>query len=75
MKDKASNQGRLFLAKNRNGPDGVIFPIFMDTSRVDIRVLKSTGETVDDIAINAVKAQREELQKKYARFRMNNKKK
>ena len=75
VKDKASNQGRLFLAKNRNGPDGVIFPIFMDTSRVDIRVLKSTGETVDDIAINAVKAQREELQKKYARFRMNNKKK
>ena len=75
VKDKASNQGRLFLAKNRNGPDGDIFPIFMDTSRVDIRVLKSTGETVDDIAINAVKAQREELQKKYARFRMNNKKK
>ena len=77
IKDKASNMGRLFLAKNRNGPDGIIFPIFMDTSRVDIRVLKTTGETMDDIAINAVKVQRDELKKKYEKFkmRMENKKK
>ena len=31
--------GRVFIAKNRNGPDGIVFPIFMDTSNVKIDVL------------------------------------
>ena len=29
----------IFVAKNRNGPDGLVFPIFMDTSRVKIKIL------------------------------------
>ena len=29
--DKVANSGRLFVAKNRNGPDGLVFPLFMDT--------------------------------------------
>tara|TARA_R100000805_G_C3498571_1_gene29613 strand:- start:274 stop:462 length:189 start_codon:yes stop_codon:yes gene_type:complete len=29
----------MFIAKNRNGPDGLVFPIFMDTSNVQIKVL------------------------------------
>jgi len=37
--DKAKNGGRVFIAKNRNGPDGIVFPIFMDTSCVKIDVL------------------------------------
>ena len=37
--DKAKNGGRVFIAKNRNGPDGIVFPIFMDTSNVKIDVL------------------------------------
>jgi len=37
--DKTKNGGRVFIAKNRNGPDGIVFPIFMDTSNVKIDVL------------------------------------
>ena len=37
--DKTKNGGRIFIAKNRNGPDGIVFPIFMDTSNVKIDVL------------------------------------
>ena len=37
--DKAKNGGRVFIAKNRNGPDGIVFPILMDTSNVKIDVL------------------------------------
>ena len=37
--DKAKNGGRVFIAKNRNGTDGIVFPIFMDTSNVKIDVL------------------------------------
>tara|TARA_R110000744_G_scaffold43041_6_gene96670 strand:+ start:1455 stop:2834 length:1380 start_codon:yes stop_codon:yes gene_type:complete len=39
IEDKNTNQGRIFVAKNRNGPDGIVFPIFMDTSRVKIKIL------------------------------------
>ena len=33
------------MAKNRNGPDGIVFPIFMDTSNVCIKVLEGTAIT------------------------------
>lgn len=36
--DKNMNTGRVFIAKNRNGPDGMVFPIFMDPGRVKIKV-------------------------------------
>ena len=41
--DKTKNGGRVFIAKNRNGPDGIVFPIFMDTSCVKIDVLPRTS--------------------------------
>ena len=37
--DKQSNGGRIYVAKNRNGPDGLVYSIFMDTANVDIKVL------------------------------------
>jgi len=37
--DKQSNKGRIFVAKNRNGPDGLVFPCFVDWSDVTIKVL------------------------------------
>tara|TARA_R100001082_G_scaffold36376_1_gene19108 strand:- start:129 stop:956 length:828 start_codon:yes stop_codon:yes gene_type:complete len=39
IKDKNANTARLFVAKNRNGPDGLVFPMFMDTSLVQLKVL------------------------------------
>ena len=42
--DKVANSGRLFVAKNRNGPDGLVFPLFMDTANVCIKVLEPSEE-------------------------------
>lgn len=67
--DKNNNTGRIFVAKNRNGPDGIVYPIFMDTSNIKIDVLPSTGETADEINDNAAKKQQESLQEKYKKFR------
>lgn len=67
--DKNNNTGRIFVAKNRNGPDGIVYPIFMDTSNIKIDVLPSTGETADEINDNAAKKQQETLQEKYKKFR------
>jgi len=62
--DKNNNTGRIFVAKNRNGPDGIVYPIFMDTSNIKIDVLPSTGETAEEINDNAAKKQQESLQEK-----------
>jgi len=39
VQDKQANKGRIFVAKNRNGPDGLVFPTFVDWSNVNIKVL------------------------------------
>lgn len=36
--DKRQNSGRCLVAKNRNGPDGLVFDLFMDPSNVDIKI-------------------------------------
>jgi len=63
--DKTTNGGRMYVAKNRNGPDGMVYPIFMDTSNVSIKVLPSTGQTVGEINKNAVKRQQERIKEIY----------
>ena len=62
------------MAKNRNGPDGLIYPIFMDTSKVKIEVMPQTNETVEQIVAASAKEQAENLKKKYADFNKNKKK-
>ena len=39
VQDKQANKGRLFIAKNRNGPDGIVFDAFVDWSDVTIQIL------------------------------------
>ena len=51
IEDKNANSGRIFIAKNRNGPDGLVFPIFMDTSNVTLKVLKQLSEEEEEISI------------------------
>ena len=59
----------MFVAKNRFGPDGLVYPAKMDLSRVKIEILPSTGETIGEIQINAAKQQSEKLKEKYKRFK------
>jgi len=68
IEHKSDNGGRLFIAKNRNGPDGLVYPIHMDTSKVEIDVLPQT-ETFTEIKKNILKKQEQSLQEKYKKFR------
>ena len=70
VEDKTANTGRLFVAKNRNGPDGLVFPLFMDTSNVCIKVLEPSEE--DELVEVSVKKQKENLVEKYKKFKQNN---
>ncbi len=69
VEDKTVNGGRIFIAKNRNGPDGLVYPISMDTSNVSIKMLPSTGETPNDIVTKSAKEQEENLKKKYKNYK------
>jgi replicative DNA helicase len=70
IEDKAANSGRLFIAKNRNGPDGLVFPLFMDTSNVCIKVLEPSEE--GELVEVSAKKQKENLVEKYKKFKKQN---
>jgi len=69
IEDKIANSGRMFIAKNRNGPDGLVYPIFMDPSNVKIKVLPANGETPGSIAADSAKQQAQTLKEKYKQYK------
>ena len=83
IEDKQNNTGKIFIAKNRNGPDGIIYDIFMDTSCVKIKTMPKAN-TINPsgaqsmIPVNPLplgtREQKELLQNKYDKFRKHNKK-
>ena len=66
MEDKNANTGRVYIAKNRNGPDGLVYPIYMDTSNVKIRVLPPSDEDAEELT---AKSQSDILKEKYKKFK------
>jgi replicative DNA helicase len=46
IKDKNANTARMFIAKNRNGPDGLVFPMHIDTSNVTLQVLEPISSSL-----------------------------
>ena len=65
IEDKSNNEGRIFIAKNRNGADGLVYPIFMDTSNVKIDVLTQAPLTVGSVVMKTAKEQQKSLKEKY----------
>jgi len=46
--EKATGAGRLFVAKNRAGRDGILFPVHIDTARSKITVLDENSLTLQE---------------------------
>ena len=42
--EKASGSGRLFIAKNRAGRDGILFPVYLDTATSTLKILEDSDE-------------------------------
>ena len=64
--DKQANSGRIFIAKNRNGPDGLVFPAAVDWSTVSIEVLDRQGD--EETPALSAKDQLSNLQKYYTKL-------
>jgi len=74
IEDKQNNQGKIFIAKNRNGPDGMIYDLFMDTSNVKIKILPKTPQQSNNGVVTApvaldTKQQQLLLKEKYTKLR------
>ena len=67
--DKSANTGRFFVAKNRFGPDGLVYPIYMDTSRVKIKIANNVSGSISN---SPVKTQEQLLRQKYKELMGNN---
>jgi replicative DNA helicase len=75
IEDKQNNQGKIFIAKNRNGPDGMVYDIFMDTSNVNIKIMPKSPVAngmipATPVALTAT-MQKGMLRNKYEKFRRN----
>jgi len=69
IEDKSSNTGRIFVAKNRFGPDGLVYPAYMDLSKVMIKVLSPNAESMETVLANSAKQQEQHLKEKYKNYR------
>ena len=46
--EKSTGHGRLFIAKNRAGKDGLVFPIHIDTSMSKFEILNEDTLTLNE---------------------------
>jgi replicative DNA helicase len=70
VEDKTENRGRMFVAKNRNGIDGIVYPMEIDTAKVHLRVLPpDEHSTIDAVVMKTKQDQDEHLRKKYKKFK------
>ena len=65
--DKKTNSGRIFIAKNRNGPDGIVMPLYMDTSVVKMEVLedKKPEDLIEGIKVKKPRNKKQEIFDKF----------
>jgi len=69
MEDKSANSGRFFVAKNRFGPDGLVYPIYMDAAKVEIRTKQNASGS---LGCSPAKTQEQLLKQKYRELMGNN---
>ena len=64
--EKATNSGRLFVAKNRAGKDGIVFPIHIDTAMSRFEILDESALTLDEAVKQTNSEMKDLLKKKWA---------
>jgi len=74
VEDKTENKGRMFVAKNRNGVDGIVYPMEIDTAKVHLRVLPPDEDSsIDAVVVKTKQEQDELLRQKYKKFKQERK--
>ena len=69
QEDKNKNTGRLSVCKNRNGPDGMTYNIFMDPANVDIKILDEYDPRSAPQSMVDPEEQKRRMQAKYKKYK------
>jgi hypothetical protein len=69
FEDKQTNGGRIFIAKNRFGPDGIVLPIYMSAETVTITVFDQKKGLIESLQGSEEQKEKQtaELYQKYKR--------
>ena len=67
--EKATGAGRLYIAKNRAGKDGIVFPIHIDTACSTIKVLDEYMSTLSEALEDEEKETKALIRKKWNELR------
>ena len=63
--EKSTGGGRIFVAKNRAGRDGLLFPISIDTARSKFEILDDTELTLNEAVSQDNHSMKEKLREKW----------
>ena len=63
--EKSLGTGRLFVAKNRAGRDGILFPIHIDTAKSKFEILDDTELTLQEVITSDKLDLKEQLKRKW----------
>ena len=63
--EKADGSGRIFVAKNRAGRDGLLFPLSIDTARSKFKILDDTELTLNEAVAQDNNAMKNILKEKW----------
>lgn len=64
--EKATGAGRLFVAKNRAGKDGIVFPLSIDTGKSTFAILDENAMTLNEAVKQSNTEMKQLLKKKWA---------
>ena len=64
--EKANGSGRLFVAKNRAGKDGIVFPLCVDTGKSTFKILEADALTLDEAVKQSNSEMKQLLKEKWA---------
>ena len=63
--EKSTGSGRLFVAKNRAGRDGLVFPVHIDTSKSTFEILDESALTLDEAVSQSNSEMKDLLRQKW----------
>jgi replicative DNA helicase len=63
--EKSEGTGRIFVAKNRAGRDGLLFPINIDTAKSKFQILDETSMTLNEAVTQDNSSMKEKLREKW----------
>ena len=70
--EKSTGSGRIYIAKNRAGRDGLLFPINIDTARSKFSLLDESSLTLSEAMVQDDNDAKEVLRKKWSKLKGSN---